>query len=964
MSQPLSRTPSPSRKPAHHGAGAEEAAPVPCTHSNRAAVAAPGSALRPGLFEHCVCRLAGMPAETFDELRAEETIAALDELGAAEEAMNAETVALGAALYTAVGGTEDRRRRHRLLQLRRDVHNLRRPRKADVVAALRSLDDAAAAALERYAAASDGRERVCAALPRLYAADLARCRRRFRHHVGDRDFRNGLLLSSRVLFDELERYTATPPEALSAKERQIERGLLRYLSRMALKTSPFGTFTGLAPGRLTPDDDGDAVLRGEPRRKRSVVRLNKRIYTVLRGVLLADPEARRALDVELNPTHHRDGDRWRFLAVAGGAEVFQRLARNPVLDLYQRLLASGPRRLEELEQRVAAHATVDASAQEVEAYTERLLEIGFLRFHLGIPAQEARWDRLLRRRLADVPGPVTARVRGLLDTLDVARSAFETAPVERRRAILDETITEMVDTEPALGERRRMRVDVPFYEDAGAGAELPLPRRHLADVERSLVSWVRLTSRIAWPRHELAAMRHFLDRNLGGEPVPLLRFYETYYRDFYRQHLQVRGELARRRRRLAGGEAAPGAADGDEAEPVPVPEGYDVGNPLGLELVERMQGASRSLVARVREGWAADPESDVLRLTPEDLETAVAEVPAAAADAFSTSVFAQLLPGEADDGGPALLLSSLLRGFGKYFSRFLAVLPQELAEILLRRNATRDDVLLAEIAADGDFNANLHPQLVPWEIAYPTLDGGAGAEASLAVTELVVEPHPADPHAVRLCRAGDGCPVLPLDLGFQNPLMRPPLFQLLADMAPACGFSMPVPERPEEEPEGGWEAAPSEEPRVRRRPRIVYDGRLVVARRRWEVPAELFPHRQGHEGDAEYFRRAWRWRRRHGVPQQAFVSIFRRAGAPVPSGRDHLHKPQYVDFTNPLLVDLFGRLGEDDASAAQHYYLYERLPDRRHLLRSDEGGYVGELILQVDFPRGLAGPASDGSSDA
>ena len=159
-----------------------------------------------------------------------------------------------------------------------------------------------------------------------------------------------------------------------------------------MKTTPFGTFTAVIPGRFA--DAGEAGgggrprLIGDPRAKRSLVRLNKRIYTRLREELLADPEVRRRLGVELNPTLHLDGGgaaaRWRFLTDRGGREVFQRLARNPVLDLYQRMLAAGPRPLGELIAAIAGRSGVDAGADEVAAYSDRLIEIGFLELRFGV----------------------------------------------------------------------------------------------------------------------------------------------------------------------------------------------------------------------------------------------------------------------------------------------------------------------------------------------------------------------------------------------------------------------------------------------------------------------------------------------------------------------------------------------------------------------------------------------------
>jgi hypothetical protein len=250
---------------------------------------------------------------------------------------------------------------------------------------------------------------------------------------------------------------------------------------------------------------------------------------------------------------------------------------------------------------------------------------------------------------------------------------------------------------------------------------------------------------------------------------------------------------------------------------------------------------------------------------------------------------------------------------------------------------------------------------------------------------------------LRLRRGDDGPAVFPLDLGFLNPLWRPPLFQLLANLGPACNFGLQIPETPQDNwetvpetvPETARETAPAAaageaddgaaeaaEPRVLYRPRIVLDGRLVVARRRWKVPPELYPSREAAESDADHFLRTDRWRRSHGIPREVFVSLYPTPGAappPAPAAgeerrrlRGHIHKPQYVDFANPLLVDLFGRLVEDDDPRHFSILLYERLPGRQHLAAAGDGHYVTELVLQVDLPGGLTidNAAGDGEAGA
>jgi len=227
-----------------------------------------------------------------------------------------------------------------------------------------------------------------------------------------------------------------------------------------------------------------------------------------------------------------------------------------------------------------------------------------------------------------------------------------------------------------------------------------------------------------------------------------------------------------------------------------------------------------------------------------------------------------------------------------------------------------------------------------------------------------VEPDPRCPFRVRLVNVTTGRQVVPVDLGFRNPRMRPLLFQMLSRMTPASAFVLNPPAQPEE-PEKPADTGREAPGHIVHRPRVTYRGRLVLARRRWTLPQALFPGRDRRESEAGYFLRIQRWREELGLPEEVFVRIVDPGGERVlpetmwpgqgknppgkrPGLRDHLAKAQYIDFRNPLLVDLFSRMTENLETF--QVILEERLPGRDQLISSGEDRFVTEMILQVDFP--------------
>ena len=701
------------------------------------------------LFRHFVCRIAGLPIGHLDALRAERTLATWGETRRLDAELEALRGSLIDALFDAVGGLEDRSLRTALVELKRAVHNRRRPKDAHLRRIEGQVVAGLAADLARFRELADQREAALAAAHKTFESEAVDLRRRFQVLVGDDDFRKGILLSTHTLFDELPRYTRAAPEKPGSKARQVERSLMRYFSRAAAKTTPFSTLCTLAAGHLDKNAGGAGVLHGDPRVKTSGLRLNKGVYAFLSEHFLRRPAIRRRLDVELNPTLRDEGEAAQvFLTAVQGREVFQRMPRNPVLDLLREMLAERPHRpFGDLLEALRTHPDVEATDEEAAAYVDRLIEVGFLRFRIGIREQEVDWDRPLAEILGAIDDEHAARIVRFLGEYRAIVDAYATSSVERRRELLINGKALLVELFEDLEVDRKPVGDLPpFYEDAGGDVRLELDLEPMAEV---LSEWVRLTVPVVWVRGEQINMRAFFDRFYdSSDSVELLRFYEDFYREHFKGHLE----------RLNQGRPArpPGGEAGDEGREDPENDNasdYDASNPFQLDVIREIDAARSRLVERVRELWQADPEAEEIRLERADLEAALGGLADHPEPCRSVSFFAQQLPGR--DGAPVLVANNYLGGYGKYFSRFLHVLPDEIEAELRASNLELTSQDLAEICGDANFNANLHPPLLPREVSYPTGESGAAGE-QIRTSELRVEPDPGNPSRLRLRQQRDG----------------------------------------------------------------------------------------------------------------------------------------------------------------------------------------------------------------
>jgi hypothetical protein len=269
---------------------------------------------------------------------------------------------------------------------------------------------------------------------------------------------------------------------------------------------------------------------------------------------------------------------------------------------------------------------------------------------------------------------------------------------------------------------------------------------------------------------------------------------------------------------------------------------------------------------------------------------------------------------------------------GKYFSRFLTHFSPEHAAALRAHNGRRPGFMVAELSDDPEFsfNGNLHPQLAEHEISYPARVSGISAGTGLPLVDLRVEPDPANSWRLRLLHHPSGREVLPVDLGFLTQLRRPPLFRVLSMFSPCFQDGTPIPWRT-----GAPDSPERRDGGVVRRPRVVFERALVVARASWQVPTDTLSGLVAGLPPGAAFRVLDRWRRSHAIPRHVFVVAEgqARAGRGLRRARG-TRKPQYVDLESAALSEL---LLETAAAHRGILVLHEMLPGPESMPRRRGG---------------------------
>ena len=953
-----------------------------------------------------VARLSGLPTQSIINLQSSFLLQGIERMIAVDNQEALSRDAFDHSMFHLIGQLPPGRLRNRALDIRRDLLTGRVPTPSRLSRLQGELGADLLRVIGDYQAHVSHVSGEREAFRTLFRTETHRARRELQQLVSDADFQMGILASSPSLFGRLARYRMASPAETSAKSEQVERGVLRYFSRASMKATPFSRFCAVVPGTFDSPFEERARIAGNATQKFESVILNKQLYAHLWAHLSSLAPVRRRLRVSLNSTLQVSGRSYRFLAAHGTREAFQLLRRTPALDLVIGFVTeSPPISLDELVVRLSAGEETESNEEEATLFVERLLHHGLLSLRAIVSDQDRNWHKPLGAFLKSIPDDHARLVVELLYQADSALQRYATGGIGDRNSALLTLQAISAELWQSLGIESPPHSLGPFMEDCGASATYELPASaKLAESLEIVARVARAMSRIGAATVEHSAMRNYFDaRYEQGTAVPVLEFYEHYYRD----HLQHRHQSGANKASGAG-EGIAIEAEQNDVHPVSPKDAAALTFPFDSPQIRTRRAAELLLRDAIRCAWKARLNALELNISLATLENCLEGVVAASPPWLSVAAFCQLaFEAESQDWRCVLNKPGFATGYGKFFSRFMHVLPDVVLANTREANRTISSHLLAEILGDSGHNANFHPPLVSRVLSHPGgLSDGSTAEVSIAELDVIADQN--SPSELCLVQRSTGSRVIPLDLGFLNSAARSPLYRMLINLGPPAGSQVPLPESPDDESEiadgqGSWRS------RVVYRPRILIGNVLVVARRRWSIPKALFPTPVGGENEADYFVRVHRWRADHGLPLQIFVSIWLHgpSGAPVntpkanmsisraqprtptdvdeatessisprqslregsenqqyspaaaegpsraqvlkPRPSRDLHKPQFIDFSSPLFVGLFGKLltGLVDA----HVIVEECYPIPEQLASGEAGAPAAELVMQFDAHR-------------
>lgn len=948
------------------------------------------------VLDRFVCRIGGVNCNVQDKVGRDENLFLFTKYVNVKNELTRLTEIISSQIYAAIPGLNEKRERNLLIGFRRDIFNFKKcselssEKVKELVPGISNL-------LIKYNELNSEKEEYQKQLQgsiEQYAKDN---RSEFVKNLSNQNFQKGLLISSRPLFDSQKYYIEN---AENRKNEQIERGLLRYYSRMAMKATPFGSFCSIIPGEISDNLNSPYTIVGNTEEKDSVSLLNKALFGCIATYIKSKQELFENFDLILNPTFRFENEKLVYLTSVDNKEVFQRLPNNPVLDLISKFFTSSSKiKYKELVNLLILDEELEAEYDEIIPYLNKLIEIGFLHINIGVPDQVVDWDILLVDILKEIDTEDSQKIRESLQFLRENLENYRKGNLEERTEIIRKMTLEVETLLTDVENKSFIKTELPLYEDSTAKCRAYLDNKMIQKPVNVLAEYISLTRKIGWPLKENISMRKFFDNYYQDQnsQIPLLQFYEDYYREHFKDHLEKQNN--------------PNPQNKDEKEK------YNFNNPFNAEAIEKISNINNAIVKLIREKWAANPEAEELNISLNELRT-IFETHLQQdlyTECSSHSVFIQAVK-ETDNRIRFIVPSgNYLNGYGKYFSRFVRLFSEEEQKYLLETSETISEKVIAEICGDANFNANLHPPLLKNEISYPIGESGL-SENTISSTNIYVERHPENENILRLIDLSSGEEIVPVDLGFLNPMMRPPLYQLLSRFTTPGNYSIPLPSHYKEVKPDDTDKEDLTK-NILYCPRVVIDDEVLVARKRWIIYKNNFPFINLNEKETDYFIRLNEWRVKNNIPSEVYIKI-----NPLPenkpvqtdqpkgevnkeetdnSEQSHenkvqaesvlqsensekventenvetpnnataneqkketkkqnkfsrdFYKPQYIDFFDPLYAGLFAKL----TVTLKNFMitLEERYPENGQLLTDENGNeYSSEFIFQINFPEPIS----------
>lgn len=771
--------------------------------------------------------------------------------------------------------------------------------------------------------------------------------------INNDNLKKGLLVSSVVLFEEVNKFIHSKTSIPKKKENQLELSLLKYLSRIHTKTSPLGLFTSIGCGSMVELTQSTLFFAEKKYSAQSKVRINNFIFRHLNYLWFNNRTYSRFFSIKKNPTIDINNGSYNFLSTTGNVDSFQIIGQNDFLNyLFELPFDNESICINSIIKSLLDKKIFDEDEKEnIEDYIYNLFSIGFLEFDLGVIGSDPLWYKKMSVVFQNINNSNFIETISLLKSIENSLNEFEQANPEKGKMIIDELSLKLNNYINELGAELNISLlktkEEQENKNTNNGEDIKddpyhIDKQNILKIDSKLQNKfsfnIKIAEQIIEKLDELVSLLSDFNYFKKDRELILSFFKEKYspnqcvniltlYNDFFK-HYKVPLEQMKKGENF----------DNNTQENFidlksSIGEKWNLFyNEAGQYFNNTIQNINNSMIVNISIG-------EIKKNLFPDAHTKEKK------GSWGTHIQICATRNQANDMDIKAVINSVFPGYGKLASRFLYLFENSVTQEFYNWNGklAEENEILIDNKDSNYFNANIHPRMLPYELYTPGINR-KNEKYEISVKDMEV-------------MYNEGCNKLDVrskttgkfvnffDLGFELDESRSNLFGFINLFSfsewPNLFPIITSINRSYSNIHGNADA------NIKYQPRIVCDDILILQRKSWMIHKSLIPSQDKNESILDYYIRLINWKNELLIPTDIFISIPKNDEKITPKDKKKSlqddYKPLYISFKSPLFLKLFQKI----LSRADEFIKFEEmLPNTDNMLNNDNEKRPSEFLFQ------------------
>lgn len=762
----------------------------------------------------------------------------------------------------------------------------------------------------------------------LFNKEMKTIREHLQKNCNNEDFLKGILLSSENLFSKINSYISIPISEQNKKLRKIEKNLMVYISRIATKTSPFSTFTPVAFGQFTQDNNN--CLVDDRKEKQSLIRINYIMVLYLIAAAEQHPEIKKDIPIKFNKEIKRHNNKINIFRsafqiqeenpkVINYEESFVKLEMNQIIQAVESILDKNSKitfslLVEQLENKFPS-----LIKEKIEVFINKLINIQLIQCKLNVPdnSEDILHDFVEELNLY-CNSKVAEKLILYLKEMKGYVIQYGISVAQKRKVILNEIDDLFAKSCRLLGAEVK-KIEPIIYEDTAYKGDFNLKLSDWKETKKYIAVLQKIVSLFSVNLPYSITFKEFFIRKYGvnGECEDVLEVLDEYGKFFKETFNNENDEY----------------------------------NPYNLELMNTVNELKSEFYHYIQNKIM---NCDPVQLDINWLNEFSEKIPEEIRNTGSNSYFIQ--PFYNEENKLMVVLNRIASGYGQFMSRFEPLYSTTDDDTFIQnvqknyKSILPKGHIFAELNGTFGFNGNVHKNMAVYEFSYPGINTNKRKEEKIPISDIVIR-HSAEDKQLYFKSVSKDLYLHPLYLGFLTWYLLPPIYRMIFLMVPSTYFSMPLARE--------YYYNISQEKRdksVIEIPRIQL-GNIILSKRQWWIPKDKFNNIDD-RSEVSLILSIELWRRKNGLPKEFFLHLIHdqkeyilqhSSNNEKNEDRDIFRKPQYIDLENIYLVKL---LTKNISYCNRFFVIEEALPSSNDkFLNGTQGNYAAELIVELNQGR-------------